>query len=135
MRLRSRSAGMCVAGWPGERPDRRLSWSNPSRLSRLRSVVADTFRMRTAWAALDCGSDEQVSGAGRSRAGPGLPPARLGTWLGLGCRQNASPHNLPNTINSPLPLGLVLGALPLRRWAAGYRPRCGAAVEAPGSPK
>jgi hypothetical protein len=29
---------MCVAGWPGERPDRRLSWSNPSRLSRLRST-------------------------------------------------------------------------------------------------
>jgi hypothetical protein len=27
---------MCVVGGPGERPDRRLSWSNPSRLSRLR---------------------------------------------------------------------------------------------------
>ena len=27
---------MCVVGWPGERPDRRLSWSNPSQLSRLR---------------------------------------------------------------------------------------------------
>jgi hypothetical protein len=36
LRLRSRSAGMCVVGWPGERPDRRLSWSKPSRLSRLR---------------------------------------------------------------------------------------------------
>lgn len=36
MRLRSRSVGKCVVGCAGERPVRRLSWSNPSRLSRLR---------------------------------------------------------------------------------------------------
>jgi hypothetical protein len=35
-------------------------------------VVADTSRMRTAWAALDCGRDEQVRRADASEPGGGI---------------------------------------------------------------
>jgi hypothetical protein len=102
---RMRSAGMCVVGWPGERPDRRLSWSNPSWLSWLRWVVADASRMRTAWAAPDRGSDKQVSGAGRRR------PADADAQS---ARKTAAGHRAPRTVIFHSPVRLRRDRRPAR---------------------
>jgi hypothetical protein len=76
LRLRSRSAGTRVAGWPGGAPSRAWAGRIQAGCRGSAGVVADTSRMRTAWAALDYGSDEQVSGA-MSR------PVPSGVWLEL----------------------------------------------------
>jgi hypothetical protein len=82
LRLRFRSAGMCVAGWPGERPVRRPSRSNPSRLSRLRWGRCRHVSHAHSLGCPDCGRDEQVSGAGRRRAGPSLAARLAHGWGG-----------------------------------------------------